>query len=145
MSHSPPNVVWIIPNPDTDTYRVLADISLDLAPYMPGGGPRVMGESVPLMIKIPAGFETDGASIPRPFWLTTGTPFRPRFFKSALIHDYLYRHQILERSLVDQIFREMLLADGVCKYTAIKMYYALRLAGWIAWNRHRRRLAKSAE
>ena len=87
---------------------------------------------------VPVGFSTDGASIPRFAWITTGTPFHPKHIRAAVIHDYLYQRGSLKRITADRIFKAFLLADGVSKYQAFKMYLALRAFGWIAWRRYRK-------
>jgi len=87
---------------------------------------------------IPKGFKTDGASIPRFAWFTTGTPFDPRHIRAAVIHDFMYQHGAISRQLADALFREMLLEDGVPEYLAGKMYWSLRLFGWAAWRAYRR-------
>lgn len=83
-------------------------------------------------IIIPKDFVYSGASIPWVFWISTGCPFRPRYRAAALVHDYLYSIQA-DRKLADQIFRQMLLDAGVSKYTAAKMYRAVRMFGWKAY------------
>lgn len=40
-------------------------------------------------IRIPEGYITDGASIPRLFWEEIGSPYQPKFMLAAIIHDYL--------------------------------------------------------
>lgn len=88
---------------------------------------------------IDEGFQTDGASIPRFAWITTGTPFAPEHIRAAVIHDYLYQTGKTDRKTADQVFQAFLLTDGVSGYQAWKMFWALRLFGWIAWRRYRRR------
>ena len=91
---------------------------------------RVMG----YRIEIARGFVFDGASIPRVFWMTTGCPFRPRYRAASLVHDYLYSIKA-NRKLADLIFKQMLLDAGVSKYTAGKMFRAVRLFGKKAWRK----------
>jgi hypothetical protein len=88
--------------------------------------------------RVPARFPTDGASIPRIFWLTTGQPFSPRFITAAIVHDYLYQYGHVERLIADTVFKQILLKHGVGEYQATKMFLALRLGGWIVWNRYRK-------
>lgn len=88
-------------------------------------------------LQIPFGFRTDGASIPRFAWVTTGTPFAPRHIRAAIIHDYLYQYEVVDRAQADRWFRFLLLEDGVSPYQAAKMYWALRAFGWIVWRRYR--------
>jgi len=89
-------------------------------------------------IRVPVGFKTDGATIPRPFWLTTGTPFRPEYIRAAIVHDYLYQTGQLSRLEADSIFRMILLEDGTGRYQAFKMFWALRAFGWLVWRKYRR-------
>lgn len=91
---------------------------------------------------VPAGFLTDGASIPRFAWFTTGTPYDPRHIRAAVVHDYLYQVNRITRLEADAIFRALLIQDGVSRYQASKMYWALRVGGWAAWRRYRRGEAK---
>lgn len=88
---------------------------------------------------VPVGFQTDGASIPRFAWMTTGTPYAPRHIRAAVVHDYLYQVGHITRLEADAIFRALLLQDGVSRYQAGKMFWALRLGGWVAWRRYRKR------
>lgn len=88
-------------------------------------------------IDVPEGFTTDGASIPRLFWFTTGTPFSPHYLRGAIIHDYIYQTGKTSRKYADQVIYSYLLQDGTSKYNATKIYYALRLAGMFTWRRYR--------
>lgn len=66
-------------------------------------------------VTIYTGFIFDGASIPRFFWRVIGSPFSPEFQKAALIHDYLYRTQILTRKAADKWLKYYLLESNVEK------------------------------
>jgi hypothetical protein len=90
------------------------------------------------MLIVPKGFTTDGASIPRIFWFTTGTPFSPHYMRGAIIHDYLYQTGMFERKLADRVMYHFILNDNTSKYNATKIYCALRIAGWYTWNRYRK-------
>ncbi len=81
-------------------------------------------------IKIPAGFETDFASVPR-------LPFIYMFFgseahKAAVVHDYLYRYAVVERSVADKVFREAMSVSGV-GWKRIPMFYGVRLFGGLCY------------
>ncbi len=41
-------------------------------------------------IVIPKGFETNGADIPRIFWIIV-PPFKPKYLPAVLVHDYLIK------------------------------------------------------
>ena len=38
---------------------------------------------------VPAGFVTDGASIPPAFWQMIGSPYAPEFITAAVVHDHM--------------------------------------------------------
>lgn len=92
-------------------------------------------------VTVPRGFESDGCSLPRFFWRVIGHPFSMQYLKEAILHDWLYRHQPCNRLLADGIFRSVLVGRvGPIRRWAI--YWGLRLGGWVAWNRNRKRLAE---
>ena len=88
------------------------------------------------ILEIAAGFRFDGASIPRVFWLTTGTPMDPHYQASGLVHDALYAAELLPRQVTDDIFYFCLRRDGVGWYTARKMWLGVRIGGGFVWSRH---------
>jgi hypothetical protein len=81
-------------------------------------------------ITVPAGFETDGASIPRVFWSILD-PFGP-YFKAAVIHDWLYsRHnRRFTRAQSDELFKEAMRNNGLDWLRRELIYSAVRLGGW---------------
>jgi len=90
-------------------------------------------------IIVPAGFITDFASIPRPFWSFINPAGRVK--PASIPHDFLYSrqgkldHTTLTRKRCDQIFLEIMV---VIKMKWIKRhlaYRAVRIFGWISWNR----------
>ena len=79
-----------------------------------------------LCVKVPAGFRTDFASIPRFFWRL----FNPagKWRRAALIHDYLYSYAAnCPRFLADAIFRHVMEQDGVSRTARWLIYVAVRL------------------
>jgi len=85
--------------------------------------------------RIPAGFRTDGASIPRPLWRICGTPLEAPRVYAALVHDWLYSggDPDVTRAEADRIYRDLLIALGVSKVKAYVEWSALRLCGWTHW------------
>jgi len=86
--------------------------------------------------KIPIGFYTDLASIPRlmQFFL----PPSGKHAKAAVLHDFLYKnHHGLSRSMADHIFWEAMLEEGVKPITAFFMWVAVRAFGRKAWEEKR--------
>ena len=87
-----------------------------------------------MMFTVPAGFVTDGASIPRFLWRLCGHPLETRRFPVAVLHDWLYEADLgLTRQQVDEIYRDGLLSLGYGKWTANTEYYAIRLFGGSRW------------
>lgn len=85
--------------------------------------------------RLPAGFKTDGASIPRFLWRLCGTPLEvPRLY-AALVHDWLYSGGDItaSREDADKLFRDIQIALGVSRFKAYVEYYALRLFGGSHW------------
>lgn len=101
------------------------------------------------VIVVPAGFETDFASIP--FGARNLFPPLGPWARPAIVHDRLYdeggRHcgrrfleggtvQIVSytRAQADAIFREAMEVVGVPAWRRVIMYRAVRLGGWGGWN-----------
>ncbi len=84
---------------------------------------------------IKAGFEWDGASIPKWAWIIVGSPFEPRFMVASAIHDDMYR-QCMNRANADLYFYWILLKSNVDQKVAEKMYYAVRIGGYKPYNKY---------
>jgi len=89
------------------------------------------------VFEVPAGFETDFASVPRFFWRVL--PPWDKYSPAAVVHDHLYQTGKVPRVEADKTFLELMEALGVSWWKRRVMYYAVRAFGWIAWNRHRRK------
>lgn len=88
-------------------------------------------------VDVPYGFETDFASVPRPFWAIL--PPDGTYSQAAVLHDWLYSikggdiEPPRDRKECDDIFLE---AMGVLKVPGWKrylMYYAVRSFGWVVF------------
>ncbi len=113
-------------------------------------------------IRIPKGFHTDGASVPRIFW-NIFSPFGS-YFSAALVHDFLYskdsdsiflaatnkRFEELpegyskdsdsifpaaDRAEADRIFLEAMYNAGVGWLTRHTVHSAVRLGGWASYKK----------
>jgi hypothetical protein len=74
-------------------------------------------------VHIEAGFEWNGANIPRLAWTFVGiTPFDPRIMRASCVHDYLVG---VGEPLSHSIFYEAMLADGLSKEAAQLFYNAV--------------------
>ena len=101
---------------------------------------------------IPAGFQFDGASIPK-FLRTFFSPVGV-LLMGGLVHDYAYKYKTLlkknkkdtmgelTQKRADEIFRDInIIVNGF--YTMNRLaYWSLRIGGFVAWNGHRKRNAK---
>lgn len=102
-------------------------------------------------IEVPAGFDTDYASVPRLFWSLY--PPDGSYTPAAVIHDALYFYQAkgegaprwITRAEADRVFLEAMTALGVPALRRRLLYSAVRVGGWVAWNRNRRWHAAEAE
>jgi hypothetical protein len=74
--------------------------------------------------EVPAGTETDGASIPRAFWITH-PPFTGKYRAAAVIHDYYCRVQSRTWQQTHNVFYEAMLTGGVDNRTAKVMWGAV--------------------
>ncbi len=98
--------------------------------------------------KIPYGFEFDGASVPK-FLATFLSPVGV-LLMGGLVHDYGYKYATLmkkdgstigyhDQKYMDTLFRDICIEVNGFKVLNYLAYYALRLAGFAAWNGHKGR------
>ena len=80
------------------------------------------------LLTVPAMFETDLASIPRPFRNIFNINGRSR--RAAVLHDWLYSGQCVSRADADRLFLDAMKLDGVGWLKRRTMYAAVRAAGW---------------
>ena len=104
---------------------------------------------------IPAGFQFDGASIPK-FLRTFFSPVGVLLI-GGLVHDYAYKYKTLlkknkkdtmgeiTQKKADEIFRDInIIVNGFYSMNRLA-YWSLRLGGFVAWNGHRKRNKKIPE
>jgi hypothetical protein len=92
------------------------------------------------VIHIPAGYQTDLASVPRipgVYWRVGNTAVLP-----AIVHDYLYEYGRvgLTRKAADEVFLEAMEDEDDPPWWTTRriMYRAVRLGGWRGWNKYRK-------
>lgn len=87
------------------------------------------------LLEVPAGFESDGASVPRLFWATVSPRVDPATIRGAVAHDYLYRKHPdgWTRADADELFYDLIRADGLSWWRANKAWLGVRLFGGAAW------------
>jgi Protein of unknown function (DUF1353) len=86
------------------------------------------------VITVPAGFQTDFASVPRipiAFLLCGDTASMP-----AVLHDWLYTapHPVPDRAVADAIFKEAALGEGVPAWRVCLLWLGVRLGGAAYWD-----------
>jgi hypothetical protein len=86
-------------------------------------------------IDVPVGFQTDFASIPRPFWIIL--PKWGTYGNAAVVHDWLYWSQSRPRAAADRVLYEAMGVLGVGAVTRFCIYHAVRIFGGLAWMRNR--------
>ena len=84
---------------------------------------------------VPAGYISDGSSIPRIFWVSIGSPFLPEFRAASIIHDFLYSGGIGDRKKADKIYRYILKENSVVWWRRNIQYIILRMFGWITFKK----------
>lgn len=82
-------------------------------------------------VRVPEGFVTDFASIPRIFWSIKKPEGRHAY--AAVVHDYLYWTQRKTRLEADDIFRQAMIDSKVDQTTVTAFYQAVRTFGGSAW------------
>lgn len=81
---------------------------------------------------IPAGFVSDGASVPRLLWRVF-PPFG-KYLEAAVVHDWFCVLGKRGESPIDsvaaaKVFREAMEVCGVAKWRRLAMYWAVRIGG----------------
>jgi Protein of unknown function (DUF1353) len=107
-------------------------VKLILQP-IPGHRYRVVEPFRYQNIQVPAGFVTDGANVPRPFWFIW-PPNKSDFMKAVVIHDYLCDRE--NYSLADQLFKEALQEAGATKVTVWLFHTSVDLRHRIKYPSH---------
>lgn len=95
---------------------------------------------------IPVGFQTDGGSVPRPFWAIY-PPFGEDDEPAFILHDRVYQYAEmyagsdrghLSRGQADGLLREASEALGYRRSGAATIWLAVRLGGKWTWDRYRK-------
>lgn len=100
------------------------------------------------LLTIPAGFQSDGASVPRFLW-SLYPPFGELYEPATWLHDYCYQHAEefdghdgkvrMTRGLADQLLYDGSNGLGFRRTGARNMWLGVRAGGWLPWRRARRK------
>ncbi|MCV6625854.1 MAG: DUF1353 domain-containing protein [Cellvibrionaceae bacterium] len=88
---------------------------------------RLLAPLVTPEYTIPAGFESDGASVPRPFW-----PIIPRvgkYLTASIVHDWMYVNAIGTKREADRLFKLNMQRAGVSRWRVWLMYLSVKTFG----------------
>ncbi|PHR06085.1 MAG: hypothetical protein COB29_10955 [Sulfitobacter sp.] len=72
----------------------------------------------------------NGASIPRPLWITVGSPYTDDYRRASIVHDVAVRSSSTSRKEADVMFYHACLAGGCSKSQARLMYTGVRIGSW---------------
>ena len=102
-------------------------------------GPLNYATSV-IRVHVPAGAETDLASIPRMLrhllWLDGP------YCRAAIVHDYLYGCGVCSRFLADAVLRQAMADLRVPVWCRILVFYSVRLFGWLRYAKAQKALQR---
>ncbi|MEN6622065.1 MAG: DUF1353 domain-containing protein [Smithella sp.] len=88
-------------------------------------------------IVVPAGFQTDLASVPR--WIPIASnALLGRAHREAVIHDYVYRkdsNPIVSESIANKVFLEAMELRGKSWYVRFPMYWGVCIGGWTSYHK----------
>ena len=104
----------VIPYPNGDTF-----ITLEEHRFVYNGSMHV----------IPAGYRSDGASVPRFFWRILSPKIDPHTLDPSVEHDYIYEHAIGSRCVADKYYLVRLIEYGYPVWKSILTFYAVRFFG----------------
>jgi len=91
-----------------------------------------------ITIIVPENFTTDYSSIP---WFGRGVVRWSKFDIAGVVHDHLYETGKVSRYRADSIWYKCAIAGShhANKFQAFLCWAALRVGGWVFWNKYRRR------
>jgi hypothetical protein len=78
---------------------------------------------------VPAGYQTDGASIPLFFQPVIGGPWTDSYIKAAVVHDFYIRRSTVSADAVHKVFYFALRAAGNNQRRAEDMFFAVKQFG----------------
>ena len=84
---------------------------------------------------IPAGYPTDGASVPRFLWRVLGPPFEADTIAAAIKHDWEYDRDMKSRAEIDAEFYHDLREHGVGIFRASLYWLGVRLFGGLYYGK----------
>lgn len=93
---------------------------------------------------VPAGFVTDGASIPPELWGLIGSPFTGKYRVAAVCHDAAYQTLGVAKSHADSMLYEAMIELGCPRLTADFIYEGVRIGGQSSYQADQKAAAAAA-
>lgn len=81
---------------------------------------------------VPAGFESDGMSVPKYLWWAWNPKNHLDLLECSVVHDYLYASKVVSRRRADIWYRNQLEKHGYA-VGSVLAFGALRFFGWTHW------------
>ena len=108
---------------------------IDVRPLPEEGKYQLITSVIIEGIHIPELFKWDGASIPKVLWSVLISPFDPKVMAPSMVHDYLYGTPNVgyTRKECDEIFKKLLIANGLDEESAESLYTGCRMGGKSHW------------
>jgi hypothetical protein len=123
--------------PDIEKGSFFGERNLDFNLDRPGEirlrAPFGFRDSKGVYWRVPAGFVSDGASIPGSLWSFVGSPLTGQYVGAAVVHDYFCVVRRRSWRMTHKVFYEAMLASGVNINKARELYTGVMLRGprWI--------------
>lgn len=95
---------------------------------------EIGGPGSGLQVVVPAGYITDGYSLPGGL-LQLFQPHAAHFKLPSILHDWLYDAGLVPRAMADRILRQAMRAVNVPGWQRWLVYVAVRLGGWGGFNK----------
>ena len=82
---------------------------------------------------VPAGFLSDGMSVPRLFWRLISPPINAATLVPSIKHDWLYKEHICPRIVADVLYAVELEASGFPRWKCVLVYIGVSIGGGRHW------------
>ena len=83
--------------------------------------------------EVPAGYDSDGMSVPRFFWRSLSPKINHKTLVPSVIHDWMYEAKICTRKEADEFYYENLIRNGFGKIKSWLVYIGVRMGGGSHW------------
>jgi hypothetical protein len=89
---------------------------------------RFITRSFRVVCRVPRGFKSDLATIPRFLWPVL--PPDGDYQEAAVVHDFLYKQTEVPYWICDSMFRHVMQISGVRLWKRLLLFWGVRLGRW---------------